>query len=140
MTTVSRDELEVLVYHEGVFDNRYPKLPGTTLWHLLEERSADPKTPLLQSKLFDSCRKLCLMWYAGDCALDAEAEFYASTLHDSPALFGEDAINVHYHLEALVLFARSALDIASCPFGALLPPPFRPKAFDSFNDLVKALV
>ena len=39
----------------------------------------------------------------------------------------------------MVLFARSALDIASRIFGELLPPPFQRKRFDSFNDLVKAI-
>jgi hypothetical protein len=43
-------------------------------------------------------------------------------------------------LESLVVFARSALDIASRLFGELLPGPFESKRFDSFNDLVKAII
>jgi hypothetical protein len=81
-----------------------------------------------------------MMWVAGDRAIEAEAEFYSATYHDSPALFGEEAVNLHYHLESFVLFARSALDIASRLFGALLPEPFQKKRFDSFNDLVKAIM
>jgi hypothetical protein len=65
--------------------------------------------------------------------------FYSGTIDDSPALFGEDAANVHYHLEALVLFARSSLDIAAAAFGELLPSPFPRKRYDSFNDLLKAI-
>jgi len=133
-------DLDLLVYHDGAFGNRYEKLPGTDLWALLESQADNPSALLLKARLFDSCRKLSMMWYAGDQALEAEAEFYASTYHDSPALFGEDAINVHYHLEALVLFARSSLDIASRIFGELLPPPFHRKSYDSFNDLIKAIV
>ena len=80
------------------------------------------------------------MWQAGDWALEAEAEFYSSTLKESPALFGMDAVNVIYHLEAFVLFARSSCDVASDVFGSLLPPPFTKNRFDSFNKLTKKII
>ena len=77
------------------------------------------------------------MWHASEQALVAEEQFYSVTIKDSPALFGEDAIKVHYHLEAMILFARSALDIASFLVGWSLPDPFPRKRYDSFNDLIK---
>ena len=80
------------------------------------------------------------MWQAGLNSLEAEAEFYATTIKDAPALFGEDAIKVNYHLESLVLFARSSLDVASTIFGYLLPDPFSKKRYDSFNKVVKEII
>jgi hypothetical protein len=46
---------------------------------------------------------------------------------------------VHYHLEALVLLARAAMDIAAGAFGQLLPAPFTRGRYDSLNDLVKRI-
>jgi hypothetical protein len=68
-----------------------------------------------------------MMWEAGDRALQAEQEFYSTTLQSSPALYGEEALTLHYHLEALVVFARSALDIASPVFAELSSAPLRKK-------------
>jgi len=133
------NELEGLIYYEGAFGCRYSKLPGSEFWQFLQTRTDDENNDFLKAKLLDSCRKLSMMWFAGDKVLETESEFYASTLKESPALFGEDAVNLHYHLESIVLFARSALDIASGIFGELLPAPFQRKRFDSFNDLVKAI-
>jgi hypothetical protein len=58
--------------------------------------------------------------YAADRSWGAEREFYSSTLHESPALFGHEAVELCYHLEAFVFFARSSLDIAAAVFGPLL--------------------
>jgi hypothetical protein len=68
--------------------------------------------------------------------LEAEREFYSTTLRESPALFGHEAIELFYHLEAFVFFARSSLDVAAAVFGPLLLS----KKLDSFNDLTKAIV
>jgi hypothetical protein len=78
-----------------------------------------------------------MMWEAGDRALEAEDEFWSSTIQEAPALTGADAVNVHYHLEALVLFARASLDIAANMFGWLLPNPFPQMRCDSINTLLK---
>jgi hypothetical protein len=138
--SMSWNDLDVLVYYKGAFGDRLTKLPGIDLARFLEARASGGNNRLLEAKLWATCRKMTMMWIAGDKAMEAERDFYVPTIQDSPALFGEDAVIVHYHLEALVLFARSALDIASRLFGELLPPPFRRKPFDSFNDLVKAIM
>jgi len=139
---VPRDYLEYCIYPQSAFADRFSVLPGYQIANYIryacDIEGADVEH--LESKLFQSCRKLCLMWYAGDQALIAETDFYSITTKDSPALFGEDAIKVHYHLEAMVLFARSALDIASFLFGWTLPDPFTRKRYDSFNDLIKAIL
>jgi hypothetical protein len=131
--------LETVIYYDGAFGDRYSKLPGSNLWQFIQTEIDEELTDLLSAKLLDCCRKLSMMWLAGDKILETESEFYRSTTQDSPALFGEEAINLHYHLESMILFARSALDIASRIFGELLPLPFQRKRFDSFNDLVKAI-
>jgi hypothetical protein len=134
------DYLRHCVYFDGALGNKYEPLPGTRLMLLLETLGPDFAPRRLSAKVEQSCRKLAFMWAAGDWARAAESDFYASTVHESPALFGREAVSVQYHLEALVLFARSALDIGSACFGELLPPPFVRKRYDSFNDLLKAIV
>ncbi len=138
MKTVWSD-LETLIYYEGVFGNRFKKLPGTELDKLLAERTDSTDLFLLRSKLSASCRKMIMMWLAGERAIETESEFYSTTYRDSPALFGDEAVNLHYHLESFVLFARSSLDIAAYVFGELLPKPFERKRYDSFNDLIKKI-
>jgi hypothetical protein len=78
-----------------------------------------------------------MMWEAGDRAEAAEKGFWLHTVREAPALFGAEAISVHYDLEAFVLFARSALDVAATVFGYMLPSPFERKRFDSFNRMLK---
>jgi hypothetical protein len=133
-----RSDFELLVYPDSPFEGRYTILPGVRLDAALDHVDEQHRRGI-ERKLWQGCRKLALMWYGGDQALAAEREFYSQTFQDSPTLFGEQAIYVHYHLEAFVLLARAALDVSSGVFSALLPVPFRRKRMDSFNDLVKAV-
>ncbi len=134
--------LKLLVYPEKPFDNYFSPLPGTTIEPILHWCAAIPGADFifLETKLDYSCRKFCLMWYAGDQAIQAENDFYSRSIQDAPALFGEDAILLNYHLEAFVLLARSALDISSTLFGWALPDPFPRNRYDSFNKLIKRLL
>lgn len=133
--------LKTCVYPRNPFDNLFAILPGERIEPHIEKIVMDGiPTDRLERKLYQSCHKLCLMWQAGSNSIAAEEEFYCSTIKDAPALFGEDAINVNYHLEALVMFARSSLDIASTIFGCLLPDPFKKKRYDSLNSLVKEII
>ena len=137
----SSDFLRHCVYYDGALGNRYDPLPGMRLMSALDGLGSDPdQAHRLKAKVEQSCRKLAFMWTAGDRARAAESDFYSGTIRESPALFGEEAVNVQYHLEALVLFARSALDISATCFGELLPSPFVRKRYDSFNDLLKAVL
>ena len=132
--------LKTCVFPQNPFDGKYEILPGKRIEPLLDKIQNDEVSiEQLERKLHQSCHKLCLMWLAGLNSLEAVGEFYSITIKDAPALFGEDAIKVNYHLEALVLFARSALDVASTIFGYLLPDPFTKKRYDSFNKLVKEI-
>ena len=136
----SSEYLKYAIYYEGALGNSYDPLPGMRLITALDTFGLpSEEADKVRAKILQSCRKLALMWTAGDLAFRAEREFYCSTIHESPALFGEEAVNVQYHLEALVLFARSALDIGATSFGQLLPAPFKRGRFDSFNDLLKAV-
>jgi hypothetical protein len=133
--------LKTNVYPRDPFENIFTVLPGERIEpHMgkiaLDGISADG----LERKLYQSCHKLCLMWQAGIKSIAAAEEFDCSTIKDTPSLFGEDAINVNYHLDALVIFARSSLDIASTVFGFLLPDPFKKKHYDSLNSVVKEIL
>lgn len=110
------------------------RLPGRLIERLLYERGESMGAHgFITAKLEHCCRKICNMCYAGTRAFEAERDFYSTTYHDSPALWGEDAIALSYHLEAFVYFARSSLDLAAAIFGLLLLD----KKMDSFNDLTK---
>lgn len=86
------------------------QLPGLQLERKLQSSNLENQEAIY-SKLVQSCRKMCMMWYAGEQAILAEREFYSKTIQDAPALFGEDAIKINYHLESFVLIARSSLDL-----------------------------
>jgi len=132
-------DLKILVYNnENPLDNKFRELPGITIEKLLKNDHFKPENKsYLIHKLTASCRKICLMWKAGNEALAEEEDFCSSTLKDAPALFGDDAINVYYHLEALILFARATLDIASGLFSCFI---FEEKSYDSFNKFTKQLI
>jgi hypothetical protein len=128
------------VYFDTALKKSLTSLPGAALSKQLGIcRESIEGVDGLYWKLEQACRKLCLMWQAADWALEAEQDFYSATFHESPALFGHEAVTVYYHLEAFVLFARSALDLSANVFGALLTAPFPCRRYDSFNKLVKAV-
>jgi hypothetical protein len=129
-------ELELLVYAEPALGGRFSPLPGVRLVAAITSLP-DETRRYIDKKLWQSCRKLALTWYGGGQALEAEQEFYSQTIREAPALFGEHAVFLHYHLEAFVLLARAAMDVASGAFSPLLPTPFRRKRCDSLNDLIK---
>ena len=134
--------IELCVYPNEAFDGRFETLPAVKLHDKIEDNFeiSNETFHVLKAKLEQSSRKICMMWHAAEEAKRAESEFYSTTIKDAPALFGEDAIKVHYHLEAMVLFARSAMDIGATAFGWTLPDPFQRKKFDSFNKLIKEVV
>lgn len=133
--------LRYCVYYNGAFDDRFDPLPGfglTVALELSELESDDWKRT--GRKIEQSIRKMLMMWTAGEKALEAEKDFYSTTIQDAPVLVGRHAVEVQYHCEAMIFFARSALDLAAYAFGKLLPPPLAVKRTDSFNDLLKAIV
>lgn len=138
---MSNSYLKVCVYPKNAFENKYDKLPAVELYDAIEGyfEVSDEIFFKIQTKLEQSSRKLCMMWHASREALKAENDFYDTTIKEAPALFGQDAINVHYHLESMVLFARSALDVASTTFGWTLPDPFPKNQYDSFNKIIKKI-
>jgi hypothetical protein len=133
--------LKTCVYFEGALDNRFDPLPGVRLAEALDLSHLEVEDwKRTAAKIEQSVRKLLMMWAAGEKAIEAEREFYSATVQEAPVLYGHDAIEIYYHCEALVFFARSAMDIAGYSFGKLLPPPLSVKRADSFNDLLKAIL
>jgi len=133
--------LEQFVYYDTALKDDVVNLPGISLELAVASASLPRETQEhLQVGLQRACRKLCFMWHAGKSAIETEREWYATTIQGAPVLFGQDAVRVGYDLEAMVLFARSALDIAARVFGTTLPDPFEKKRYDSFNDLVKKVL
>ena len=129
-----------VVYLNTALERSMSSLPGISLSKWLDASSDSfDRAQILQWKLAQACRKLSLMWQAAEGALEAEQEFYSSTCRYSKFLYGHDAVMVHYHLEAFVLFARSALDLSANVYGALLPSPFPRDRYDSFNKLIKTV-
>lgn len=135
------DYLRDCVYYDGAFDGRYDPLPGIGLAVALDlSELVSEDWQRTGRKIEQSIRKMLMMWVAGDKALKAEQEFYETTIQDAPALLGRHAVEVQYHCEAMIFFARSALDLAAYAFAKLLPPPLALKRTDSFNDLLKTIV
>lgn len=156
--------LECSIYHDFEFDENivFPKnvidslkelnqevkniYPGMWLEEVFVDKDIILDIPsnidkeYLLYKLAQSCRKLCMMYYASEKALKTERDFYSTTLKESPCLFGREAIELGFYLEAYVLLARASLEIASNVFGYLLPEPFNKKRYDSFNYLIKEIV
>ena len=137
MVAMMRSSLELLLYPDVPFGGKFTPSPGVRLEAALSSMGEAEHRTRCERKLWQACRKLALAWHGGDEALRAEEDFYLQTVREAPALFGEHALYVHYHLEALVLLARAAMDIAAGAFGPLLTPPFRRDRCDSLNDLVK---
>jgi hypothetical protein len=82
--------LRACVFIENAFDNQVHPLPGIGIEELLTSHLHDlPNRDLFLRKLEGGCRKLCLSWDGAKRSLDAEADFYSTTLHESPTLFGE---------------------------------------------------
>jgi hypothetical protein len=133
--------LKSCIYFDGALDNRFDPLPGLRLAEALDLSHLEAEDrKRIGAKIEQSVRKLLMMWTAGEKAIAAEREFYSATVQEAPALYGQDAIEIQYHCEALLFFARSAMDLAGYAFGRLLPPPLSVKRVDSFNDLLKAIV
>jgi len=129
------------VYYDGAFDGRFHPLPGLGLATALDLSTLEPEDwHRSVRKVEQSIRKMLMMWTAGDKVVEAEREFYRTTIQEAPALLGRHAVEVQYHCEAMIFFARSALDLIAYVFAKLLPPPLNLKRTDSFNDLLKAIV
>ena len=64
------------------------KYPGMWLEEALIGYSidCDVSEEYLLDKLAQSCRKLCMMYYASEKARKAEADFYSKTFKDTPVL------------------------------------------------------
>jgi hypothetical protein len=133
--------LKCCVYYDGALDNRFDPLPGIRLAEALDLSLLEVEDwKRTGAKIEHSVRKLLMMWIAGEKALNAERDFYSTTIQEAPALYGKHAVEIQYHCEALIFFARSAMDLAGYAFGKLLPPALSVKRADSFNDLLKAIV
>jgi len=98
----------------------------------LSERDAT----LLERKIENSCRKILMACKAGEEAISCEEEIMVGQDREIPALIWDDEIELLYHVEAMILFARSFLDIIAYIFSAFLFS----KRIDSFNEFRRRLV
>ena len=94
----------------------------------------------LQTKLFNYCRKLCMFHFAGNKTINWEREFISTQDRSSPVLIWKDETELLYHLEAMLLFGRSALDIFAYILAKTLFHPLGQKRIDSFNKFSKELI
>jgi len=91
---------------------------------------------IIARKIENTCRKLLMMSKAGKKAIVTENEIMVGQYRGSPVLIWNDEIELLYHLEAMILFGRSALDLSAGVFSKFLLD----KKMDSFRDFYKALI
>ena len=139
------EELDLIFGPNSNLNEIYKREPGRVLVAHLEpifQRMGIPEDQikLLSTKIANYCRKLYMMHLAGEKTLLWEQEFISTQNREMPVLIWEDEIEMLYHLEAMILFGRSALDIGAYVFTRLLLPPIGQKRIDSFNDFSKNIL
>lgn len=103
---------------------------------LMSEFSFDePHLDILATKIENTCRKIVMMSKAGAKAINCEEEIMLGQDREFPTLIWDDEIELLYHLEAMILFARSALDMAAYVFSAFLLK----KRIDSYNKFCQSV-
>lgn len=110
-------------------ESRFEELTGK---FSVEETQID----ILVSKTENACRKILMMSKAGGKTINCENEIMSGQYRGSPVLIWDDEIELLYHLEAMILFGRSALDIAAYVFSTFLLG----KRTDSFNKFCQSLM
>ena len=90
----------------------------------------------ISTKIENSCKKILMMYYGGQLALECENEFMSTQNRCMPALIWDYEVKMLYHLEAMILFGRSSLDISTYVFAKLLLKSRK----DSFNEFRKSLI
>ncbi len=123
-------------------NDNYGREPGRELGRALQHLFSaicleDSICHITTSKLQNYCRKLYMMHTAGKRSMDAEKEFISTQNRECPSLIWEDEIEILYHVESFILFARSALDVAANIFALFLLEPFGQLRVDSFNAFSK---
>lgn len=134
--------LDLVYGPNSTIKEKYGREPGHEIINffvnLVEQNQINNKEEeLLHSKIQNYSRKSCMMDYAGVQALEAERAFISTQNRSFPCLIWEDEIKILYHLESMILFGRSSLDIAAYLFSSFLIKPYGTVCFDSFNKLSK---
>lgn len=93
-------------------------------------------TKSISTKIENMCKKILMMYCGGRLALECEKEFMSTQNRCMPALIWDYEVKILYHLEAMILFGRSSLDISTYVFAKLLLKSRK----DSFNDFRKSLI
>lgn len=139
------DELDYLYAGANPLRRYYGFEPGRRLAELVENTALVEELPecdreVVRAKIPQFCRRLVMMHLAGEKALRRESKFVARLNHDSPALAPDTETEILYHLEAMVLFSRTALD--SMAYIYTLLQPSRPGAARPlrFTDLSRRLI
>ncbi|HJH31038.1 MAG TPA: hypothetical protein C5S50_02360 [Methanosarcinaceae archaeon] len=90
----------------------------------------------ISAKIENTCRKILMMYHGGQQTLEYEYEFMSTQNRRMPILIWDSEIRLLYHLEAMILFGRSALDI----FTYVLTRLLLNSRMDSFNSFRKTLL
>lgn len=103
---------------------------------LISEFSFDEShLDILARKIENTCRKIVMMSKAGAKTINCEKEIMLGQDRELPTLIWDDEIELLYHLEAMILFGRSALDIAAYVFSTFLLK----KRTDSYNKFCQSI-
>lgn len=136
----SMNEIDLIYGFNGELIKSYGKEPFRRLFNnfdsLTKNLFDDKDLSMIKKKILNSCRKLSMLHIAGTASIETEYNFIVTQNRDCPALIWDDEIKLLYHLEAMVLFARSALDLGAYVFSYFLLN----KRYDSFNDFTKSLL
>lgn len=138
-------ELDLIYGPECEIGAFYGREPGRALEPGIESIMqkagvAADRQQIVTTKLYNYCRKLYMMHAAGRKTIQAEASFILGQNREFPALIWEEEIELLYHLEAMILFARSALDLGACVFSSFLSSSISQPSVDSFNDFSKRIL
>lgn len=92
----------------------------------------DNQICIISAKIENTCKKILMMYYGSQLALECEKDFMSTQNRYMPALIWDYEVKILYHLEAMILFGRSALDISSYVFARLLLD-YRTDSFNGFR-------
>lgn len=132
--------LDIVYDLEKTILNKYGREPGrkinSYITKLFDNNCiSEDDARRLCNKVDNYCKKLTMVHYASIQARAELREFESTENMEFPCLIWEYETKVLYHLEAMILLARSALDLAAYVCSNLLIN----KRNDSFNSFIRTI-
>jgi hypothetical protein len=139
------DDLDLIYGPDSKIKHIYGFEPGKSIYGLTAEygqflKLEEKTINIINNKILNYTKKLLMMHTAFGKAIDQELTFIGTQNREWVSLIWDDEIELLYHTEALILFARSALDIAAYVFSLFAIEPLGSLKNDSFNDFTKKLL